>query len=758
MNDYRDFGDFSADGQEFVITKMDTPRPWLNYSWNDRIISSIDQRGRGTSWCRDQSGRRTRLLKDRRVYLTEGTQTWTAGWDNDSALAPQYRCRHCLGSSVLESRFQDIETSWRIVTDRQAPVEHWRVTVTNRSARARRLTVVPFIEFDLDGDYYGTQENYCRTISEPGLITAQISYYERHDQLKSGFAACSGKPRAFETSRRRFAGGFYSSLSRPHAVSADTMTNGEASDELLIAAFAHEMDLAPNASFSFSMVMGPCHGTADAKTTRAAHQDPHSADKAAAAFAQRAKESFSAVDLRLPDEYLNTFFNIWTKQQLFLNKDYARLGFMGFRDTMQDAQAVCPYDQAAARQALLTAARHQFKDGSAMRGWIPDDNNRYADSGVWLAFTLAEYLKETNDFALLPENTPYLDGGQDTLWAHAVKALRWIYADPGPHGLTKVFFGDWNDSLGIGVRGIGESVWLSLAAVWACKHLVEIARIIKDTDVEREFAAMQTRLTENLEAHAWDGAWYLCGYTDDGEPVGSAQCDEGKIYCNSQSWAILAGLAPQRWDLLEKSMNKHLLTDYGYLVHAPAYTSYRPSHGRITCLPPGWGENASSYCHVSAFKAVADCVRRDGDAALATLRSVMPDNPQLPVKISGLEPYTFSNMFCGPQHTRPGATFKGWTTGTVPWALRCVTHFLLGVRPHYSGLMIDPVLPKTWAQASMRRVFRQAEYSISVNNQSQGKSGMESKPVITVDGQRLDGNIVPYEHYQGKHKVEVVLY
>jgi cellobiose phosphorylase len=189
-------------------------------------------------------------------------------------------------------------------------------------------------------------------------------------------------------------------------------------------------------------------------------------------------------------------------------------------------------------------------------------------------------------------------------------------------------------------------------------------------------------------------------------------------------------------------VDKHLRTSNGLVVCEPPFREFLPEYGRISTMLPGWGENGSCYCHVTAFQAVADCMRRDGEAAMQSLKSIVPFNPELAVEVSRLEPYAFSNMFRGPDNLRAGETFKGWTSGTVPWALRCMTHYICGVRPDFDALIIDPVLPESWPIVHMKRIFRNAEIEITINNPS-ALEASNAKSVIKLDGKEFSGNRIP---------------
>ena len=756
-NDYTKYGEFSADGREFVIRRFDTPRPWLNYAWSEQLLVSIDQRGRGHCLFRDGAGNRTIPIRDRFIFIKDRDDGsfWTVGWDPVKLPFEHYTCRHGLGYTVIESEVAGIRCAWTVTAAAGQPAELWALTVANHSGRPRRLGVYAAVEFDLGGWVpYGSLENYslCRREGETRLVAYNRSD-ERPQAKNHALFAASSVPDHYETRKREFLGGCYNTLQAPQGVIAETLTNADSANEEFIGAFQYDLEMAPGAAWDGYFAVGPFMEPAEALAVAACAS--RAAFAAGLAQAATRTAAFSRVDFELPDPQWTRLFNVWTKQQLFLLKDYARLFLIGFRDTLQDAQSVCAYAPELAAESILTALNYQYRDGSAMRGWCPDDHHKYGDSGVWLPFAVAEYLRETGNAAFLQRRQAYRDGGEATVWEHVCQAMEWFALNLGSHGLPKLYFGDWNDSLNIGRAGKGESVWLGMALVAALRETAGMAGLIGDSAVVAVMAERAASMKATLESCAWDGDWYLRGFNDDGQPVGSQNCEDGKIFSEPQSWAFLAGLDPARLALVTAAVDRHLRTPAGLVVCNPPFRHYDPQYGRISCMLPGWGENGSCYCHVTAFQAVADCLRRDGDAALASLTSIAPFNPALPVEKSWLEPYAFSNMFRGPAHPRPGATFKGWTSGTVPWALRCMTHFLLGVRPDYDALVIDPVLPSSWERVALTRTFRGAVFQIEIVNPER-VSSQNAVCRLTVDGQPLAGNRLACRDFpDGIHAVRV---
>ncbi len=740
-NGFGKYGYFDDEAREFVITRPDPPRPWFNYAWSPEILCSIDQRGEGECVRRDADGNRTVASDKRFVYLRDRAtgEFWTLGW-GDIRLAPDaYRCRHGLGFTVLSCHHQGIQAQL-VITAAPDHSEIWQLAITNESGRVRQMDIFAGVRLSLGGWVpYGTLENYARgrRLDERMLFGENRSNERAAARNQAGFAT-ERTPVHSELSQLNFLGGAYGEWRAPAAVAQGVLSDGEAMNEALVGVFQFDLELAAESGRWENHFKVFC--ARDEQEARTVFLNFNAIDftEALAGAAARTLD-FERVNLTLPDTVAQEFFNVWAKQQLLLVKDYARIFLMGFRDTLQDAETYAAYDPAGAAASIRRTLRHQYRDGSAMRGWCPDDTHRYADSGVWLAMTLAEYLRETGDRDFLTATEPYCDDDTPgSILDHLETSLAWFEKNLGAHGLPKLYFGDWNDSLNIGRRGRGESVWLAMALVKACCDATEIAEFARLPELARQWRSQADKMRDSIEKTAWDGEWYLRGFDDDGRPVGSRTCSAGRIFSEPQSWCALAGLDPKRVAQAADSARRLLYTPNGFTVCTPAFHDYDPALGRISCILPGWGENGSCYCHVTAFQAAADALRGDGNAAWEELSSILPFHAGLSVETSKLEPYAFTNMYRGPENLRPGETFKGWTSGTVAWGLRTLTHCILGVRPEFDGLRIAPALPDAWQAARMERTFRNARCIIDFK-----RIGPGGNIRLFVNRQPLAGTLIP---------------
>lgn len=746
MNDngYLKYGYFSRDGKSFVITNPKTPRPWVNYTWSDNFLVSLDQRGEGKSILKDEHGNLSIPIKDRLGFIKfcEANEVYSIAWGKKSAPDECYRITHGLGFSSYHFLYNKIEIIWTI-TATKTQAEIWQIKIKNCSTKAAKLQLYSGVEFALAGyEPYGTLENYffTRAVSARAIYS-ENRYFERKNVRNNGFFAASENARSMECSREKFIGDCYNSWSNATGFDSVELSNSMAMNELEIGLMNFDLELYANEEKSFYFVNGSCFDESDISQYN--ELDFEKLFDESMEYANARTKDFERINIDLGDESLTQFFNIWSKQQLFLLKDFARIFLIGFRDTLQDATSLVAYVPELAKKSILTTMKYQYHDGSALRGWAPIDEHKYADSGVWLAMAVAEYLRETMDINFLAERQKFYDQGEATVWGHLKKSLEWFSTNLGEHNLPKMYFGDWNDSLNIGRFGKGESVWLAMALVVALRDTMEIAELINDGETFEFCHTFHDTLKGTIEAIAWDGEWYIRGFDDDGNVVGSKKNRYGKIFSEPQSWAVMAALNPERVATALQSVDKYLRTANGLVVCDPPFMEYQENVGRISCMLPGWGENGSCYCHVTAFQVVADALHRDGERAWESLMSILPFHEGLDIDVSKLEPYAFSNMFRGPANVRNGETFKGWTSGTVPWCLRGLTHYIFGLRPNYDELIIAPLAVSKLAEIKMSRTIRNYQIELKIENLLKLES-KNAKLLLTINGKDVISNRIKF--------------
>lgn len=763
---------FQKEGREYVFEDYHTPRPMLNYSWNKSFLSAFNHVATGhglycdkttiTATFVDPRGR-VKLINDgnRFFYLRDrerGTVWNVAGYPTNTPL-DRYRCTMGLGYAVYEAEKDGIASRTRVFVDGGDACEIWSITLTNTGSTPRQIQLFPAVEWSLEGyvarsDYFSYLSSACE--QEEGLLFAYNRASERLHGRYNGFMAASRQPASFDTSLQAFLG-TYGSFARPTALEAGACSNRLGICERLAAAMELRAALQPGESETLHVLIGSFETEDQARRMKKRLFAPRAIEREFDRLLEEKERLVQFLQIHTPDERLNHILNTWTKQQVVLCSEVGRGNSRGYRDVLQDAWGYVSFDSGAAGDKIAEALRHQYADGHAPRGWLPLDDRYYSDSPVWIPMAVNEYVKETGDFAFLDQVLPFLDGGEETVWEHCVRAVEHLYRDRGTHGLVLAHSGDWNDSLtGMGQGGKGESAWTTIALHYALLQMVEMAEhTLQSPEQCAHFLTYAEEIRRVVNEAAWDGRWYLEGFDDEGRPVGTHTESEGRIYLNPQTWAVISRVAPpERARTAMEQVDAQLECDYGTLTLSPAYTQPQPRIGRLTEFVPGIWENGCPYCHGSAFKIVADCLMGRGNEAYATLSRVMPDHPDNPMEHSGCEPYAFTNMYLGPQNPRAGFAMFGWITGTAGWMFRAVTQGILGFHCTYDGFDVAPCLPAAWESCRFIRRFRENTYTIDIENPHHRQSGV---CLLEVDGISLPGHHVSYKEDGREHHIRVQL-
>ncbi len=764
----QNYGYFVDGGREYVVTEVNTPLPFVNYFWNDTFISGVSQHMAGIGCFTERPMQymdpycRALLVRDenRHFYLRddETGKIWSPGWYPVLEDLDEYKCRHGLGYSILESSLDNIKSVLRIFVPSKDPLEIWTITIGNTGSTERRIKFYSFVDWLLKGypeycDYHSSLQ--CEYSEEKNVLMCYNKTPERVHDFFNGFMASDLKPSGFDSSRKAFLG--YSQVNRPLAVLRGKCSNSIGVCEKLVAAFEHTLVLKPGEEKTFNVLIGAADSTATAEKFADYYFVPGRIEEEFEKVVTRIRNDYGRMQFFTPEEKINCLFNHWIKRSVQLHTEVGTDTGRGLRDVLQAAWAVSSYDPAGAKQKIIDCLKHQYADGHTLRGWNPIDDHHYSDGPVWIAPAVDSYLKETRDFDFLNEVVPYFDKGEATVWEHVLQGLRHASEDLGPHGLVRIHYGDWNDSLNMmGNEGRGESNWTTIGIVFAINCAIEIARhVLKDEAVVKELKERAEKLKKAINDAGWDGKWYLQGYNDDGDKVGSHVEKEGYVYLNPQTWAIMAGVVPpERLESVLHVIDNDLECDYGSLVLTPAYKTPNPRIGRLTYFVPGMWENASPYCHGSAFKIVADTYLKRGDIAYRTMMKILPDSDLNPSSHSGVPPYMVTNMYYGPEHPRKGQILYSWITGTADWLFKAMGSHIIGVRATYDGLVIDPCVPSHWEKFGIRRSYLGAVYEVMFENPNRKQHGVTS---IEVDGQPISGTLLPVFSDGKVHKVKVIM-
>lgn len=774
------YGHFNANGDEFIVTRPDTPRAFDNFLWNEAAFSNTQQTGVGYFDYQVNGQEAVQLLTgvgricdfdvfgrehlmSRLIYIRDNDtgEFWTVNWEPVKRDYQSFECVHGLGYTIIRSQVNDIAATFRLfIPPGRDPVELWSVQLTNVSDRQRHLSVFVYNQFQFKFkwgfDSYG--DMIYRTVSFNKELNAVIATKHPsrrpHDHL-TGFVAADRPIVAFDGSRDAFVG-VYSTLGQPEAVTRGRCSNTPGSAEATIAALQFDLHLPANSAQTIELILGASDGEAGAQQLKEKYLG-HQAQYFSQLKEDTARQ-LAVHTVRTPDEHLNRMLNYWVKRATLYGAAWCRWGYNGYRDIVQHGLGVSALDPLRTKAILLEALRYQYNSGLALRGWNPIDEKPYSDSALWLVFTLIAYLKETGDTALLEQEVPFYDGGSATVYQHIETALDFLENNKGAHDLLLIKFGDWNDSLtGVGKEGRGESVWLSLAYAEAMQQMTGLAAHLGDATRQAQCTQRRENILRAINQNAWDGNWYTRCFDDSGRPIGAHDNKYARIFMEPQCWALITGAADEtRTQTLLAACDELLGTPVGYQLLAPPFREIDDNIGRISSMEPGIAENGTVYAHLNIWMILGLLRSGQAEQAYALFQKITPGY------VSGTEdlkqkcpPYMYANCYFGPDHRNNAYQMEfTWITGSVAWFNTVLLQEMLGVKPDYAGLRLEPCLPATWETVEVERTFRNAQYHIRLQNPHHLSKGHLQ---ITVDGQPCDGPTLPDFQDGQMHQIEVQL-
>lgn len=732
-------GYFDNQKKEYVIKDMYPLRPLLNYIWNEEIVVNLNQFGIGPSSSVNQGDLRRVVLDYRLVYIKDRDSGiyYAANRNFRQLNFERFETHVGLGYSRIFSTYQNIDFELTLSVPEKDFAEIMHIKIKNSDSKVRNLSIYPYVRPFVNTTWHIGYNQGEWDDDLQGLIF-EHNGFNLENPYQTIFFKSDFLPKAYETTDDKFIGR-YGSIEHPLALKNKSLSNFDTvSEENFACVFQYDFALKPGEEITINLVIGLCKERTDAIAIADKYLKPGYFEENLQRLDQVHEAYIEKMVVETPDEYLNTMTNVWLKRQVSLGKTWARVYGKGFRDVLQDCSCFASLDPETAKQKLLYTLKFQFTNGNTIRMYEPIEPHPYQDGAAWIPATVLAYLKETGDFDLLDEKVGYYGSDlQETVRDHMLRGLRYLYSEKGEHGLILWRGGDWNDSIdNAGMQGRGESVWLSIATIKASNEFIEILEEEgNQNEIITELKAEIEKLKAAILKNGWDGKYFIYGYDDYGNKVGSKDSVDAKIMLNPQTWAVLAGIFDVE-DLhkLMDVVEERLKCDYGYLQCAPSMTARDPNIGRMSYFQPGVFENGSVYIHGVTFKIVADCLLGRGEKAYETIKILAYDNPLNPN--SGVEPYAVSNMYYGPECVRKkGYAPQSWITGSAGWLYRGITQFLLGISPEFSGLKINPVFPQAWDKVKVSRLFRGSKYEIELIRSDVNK--------LVVNNQEIEGNIVP---------------
>lgn len=788
------YGYFTQDGREYVITRPDTPRPWVNVISNGDYGTIESQTGSGFSW-RDNSNlsRITRwdqdLIRDnwgKYIYIRDrdNGDYWSGTWKPCMPRYDFFQVRHGQGYSVLTSKLHGIRFEKTIFVDVEDPVEVWKIVLNNESGKKRRLSLFTYFDWCL-GNWADTHREFHKTFIEtwidrklgcvhglkraplvPGFISTGMI-----EKPLQGFHAAYPKPVAYDGDKEAFLGR-YGEPYAPAAVVEGGCRNSEGKWGDAAASLQVDLELEPGDSKTVVFTLGTTRS--DEETERMIKK--YSQAKATDRELEKVKalwDSFvHATEVETPDEALNFMTNTWMKYQAISARLWAKCAYYqssggyGFRDQLQDCQIFFATRPELAKKQILLHAAQQFPDGTVYHWWHHGTASgaitNCSDDLLWLDFITLNYLDETADETILDVSVNFLPDPKTKevtsgpLYDHLLRAIDKALSRFSLRGLPLIGECDWNDGLShVGTKWKGESIWLGHFLYGILKRMVPLMEKRGDRKKAEEYLNRAEAMKNALNSHGWDGEWYLGATRDDGRPLGSKSCDRGKIFLNCQTWAVITGVADkERAKIAMDSAAKQLYKKYGPLLLTPGYNETDATIGYITRYAPSVRENGGLYTHAATWAVQAEAMMRRGDQAYQVYRSFNPALRGLEADLYYCEPYVTPGNVDGPDSPNNGRGGWTWYTGSAAWYAVVVMNWMLGIRPAEKGLVLDPVIPKKWKGVKMKRLFRGATYFIEVKNPEGVEQGVKT---LIVDGEKQKENIIPDFRDGKNHYAEATL-
>jgi cellobiose phosphorylase len=812
------YGHFDDNRREYVITRPDTPLPWINYLGSDAFFGIISNTAGGYSSYRDARLRRITRYRynsvprdsgGRYIYLRDNGsgEYWSPSWQPTQRELDRYECRHGLSYTQISSAYLGVHAETLYFVPLDETLEVWRLRVSNEREVPADMSVFSSVEFclwDAQDDATNFQRNYSTGEVEvaDGVIYHKTEYRERRDHF--AYFACSEPLAGFDTQRETFLGP-YRGWERPAAVERGESFNSVAHGWSPHGSHHVRLTLAPGETREVIFLLGYWENPRDQKFDPPGSGILNKAlvrpvidrwlrPSAVAEGFDHLRESWTSLVTTLqvdtPDRDTNRMVNTWNPYQCLVTFEMSRsvslfesgIGRgMGFRDTNQDLLGFVHMSPVRARARILDVAATQLATGGAYHQFQPltkrgnnDIGSGFNDDPLWLVLGVAAYLRETGDFSILDELVPYdnAPGSAEPLYAHIEQALRYTLDRLGPHGLPRIGRADWNDCLNLNCfsdtpgesfqttenkdGGDAESVFIAGLFILAAKDLAEIAGRRGLPGDAANYRAEADKMSGLVVEHAWDGAWFRRAYDFFGNVVGSSENDEGQIFVEPQGMCVMSGVGVGNGVATRAldSVRERLATAHGIVLLDPAFTRYHIELGEISSYPPGYKENAGVFCHTNPWVMIAEAMIGRGDAAFDYYKRINPSAREEIGELHRCEPYVYAQMIAGKEAPTHGEAKNSWLTGTAAWNLVAITQWILGIRAEFDGLRIDPVLPAEWPGFTATRRFRGATYEISVRN---GATASGRVGDLLVDGEPVAGTLVPLAPAGATVRVEAVI-
>ena len=801
------YGYFDSLNREYVITRPDTPAPWVNYLGSPEYGAIISNNAGGYSFAK--SGANGRILRyifnsfdqpGRYLYLRDNDSAdyWSASWQpvGKSLDLCRYECRHGMGYTVMTADYSGIRSEAAYYVPLGKSYEVWTLSVSNHSERARDLTLTGYAEFTNHSNYEQDQVNLqyslfiTKTLFERNRIIQQIhgnldalpedGQVDSKNVTERFFGLAGAKVASYCGEKEHFLGKYHG-YGNPLGVISGSLGNVDSYNENSCGALSCQVTLAPGETKTILFVLGP-DGSEAAASILDSYADPAAQTKKEL---QELKsfwyEKLDHLKVRTPSPEFDTMLNTWNAYNCFMTFIWSRAASFiycglrngyGYRDTVQDIQGIIHLAPEMAAEKLRFMLSAQVSRGGGLplvkfthcpgQEDTPDDASYRqetghpayrADDALWLFPTVWKYISETGNLDFLDEIIPFADKEEDTVYGHLQRAIQFSLDHLGPHGMPAGLYADWNDCLRLGADG--ESSFVAMQFYYALDILKRFAEYKKDADYVKYLEEKLAEAGTIIQTLCWDQDRFIRGYTEHGERIGAPADPEASLWLNPQSWAVISGLAsPGQADAVLENVYKNLNTDYGALLMDPPYHAHAFDGALAVIYNQGTKENAGIFSQSQGWLILAEALRGHGERAFTYFMENAPAAQNDRAEIRRLEPYCYGQFTEGRASEHPGRSHVHWLTGTASTVMVGCVEGILGLRPDPEGIRIAPSIPKGWEHLEIEKDFRGKHLHIRIENPDGRESGFQK---LILNGRELDSSYVPAGILEEENEIRLIL-
>ena len=789
------YGYFDNASREYVIDRVDVPASWTNYIGLKDFYGVFNHTAAGYVLYKSPEYHRITRFRPNGpvdgpghyVYLRDNDtgDFWSVSWQPVGKPKEHYSCRHGLSYSKYLCDYSGINAQQTLFAAIDDPVEIWDVRLRNDSGKKRNLSVFSYLEFSfhqlpMDNQNFQMSLYAAGSRYEDGIIEEDLYYEEDGFQ----FFTADFTPDGFDCCRDAFLGD-YRTERNPQAVETGKCSGSFRKGGNHCGALMKTITLEPGQEQRLLFLLGE-GGLETGRTMRRKYTQQR-VDRDFAETAKFWDERLKCLQVSTPSEAMNTELNIWNLYQSEINVMFSRFTSfievggrvgLGYRDTAQDAMMVVHADPEGCKKRIVQLLKALTYEGYGLhlfepRWFEPEEKQQSfksptvvptpdksqivhglkdacADDALWLVSSIVQYVRETGDVGFVDTVVRYADGGEGTVYDHMKRILDFSAKQVGAHGICKGLRADWNDCLNLGG---GESAMVSFLHHWAICNFVELAKKLGRNGDAEYYETMAAAVKKISRQELWDGQWFIRGITAKGRKIGTQADTEGRVHMESNTWAVLSGVAdPEQGKLAMDAVDEYLYTPYGLMLNAPCFTVPDDDIGFVTRVYPGLKENGSLFSHPNTWAWCAEAVLGRGSRAMKFYDALCPAMQNDRIEVRKAEPYSYCQFVSGRDHTTFGEAHHPFMTGSAGWAYYAATQYLLGVRPEFDSLTVDPCIPADWKEFTVDRIWRGAEYRIRVTNPKGVEKGVAE---IRLNGENVD--FIPVQAPGSVSEIEVIM-